>query len=282
VPNALTCEQLLRDASEYVDGQLSADRKRVFDAHAAACAPCMSVLNGLRNVVQLVSSPEAFELPAGFSQRLYSKLDEHLGAIERGETRKIPAGITEDSIPLGSHLIYFWENDNDFERGVSFLYPGLGKGDHCILFGHDEALARALNVLRAKGYDTDELINDKHLTVLRRHASADKTLAEIGAVVESAIQSGANAVRYLGNLGVGRDPLPAGEDDVVDLEERVSGMIAKYPAIVVCMYDVHKLSGHLIMRGGLQTHSLTVCSDGIHQNPYYVPGEDSGRPNQIQ
>ena len=85
-----------------------------------------------------------------------------------------------------------------------------------------------------------------------------------------------------GNLGVGRDPLPSGEDDVVDLEERVSGMIAKYPAIVVCMYDVHKLSGHLIMRGGLQTHSLTVCSDGIHRTPYYVPEDDSERRNHTQ
>ncbi len=281
MPKILTCEQVLKDVSDYVDGELSSNLQREMEAHFATCAPCKSVLDGLQNVVRLVGSPEGLELPAGVSRRLYSKLDGHLAGLHRGKKEKIPAGITDDSIPLGSHLIYFWENDNDFERGVSFLYPGLGKGDHCILFGHDEALAKALDVLRAKGYDPDDLRKNLQLTVLRRHASADQTLAEIGAVVEAALQSGANAIRYLGNLGVGREPLPAGENDVVDLEERVSNMIAQYPCVVVCMYDVHKLSGHLIMRGGLQTHSLTVCGEGIQSNPYYVPGRDSSRPHPI-
>jgi hypothetical protein len=31
---------------------------------------------------------------------------------------KIALGITEDEIALGSHLIRFWQNDEEFERGV--------------------------------------------------------------------------------------------------------------------------------------------------------------------
>jgi len=38
---------------------------------------------------------------------------------------------------------------------------------------------------------------------------------------------------------------------------------------VVCMYDIRTLSGRLILKGGLQTHHLAVCADGIHENPYF-------------
>jgi hypothetical protein len=31
---------------------------------------------------------------------------------------KIPLGITEDKVALGSHLIHFWQNEDEFERGV--------------------------------------------------------------------------------------------------------------------------------------------------------------------
>ncbi len=53
---------------------------------------------------------------------------------------KIPLGITDDEVPLGSHLIHFWQTDEEFERGVRFLELGIAdEFQHCVLFGHDEA-----------------------------------------------------------------------------------------------------------------------------------------------
>jgi len=34
---------------------------------------------------------------------------------------KIALDVTDDEVPLGSHLIHFWHNDAEFERGVRFL-----------------------------------------------------------------------------------------------------------------------------------------------------------------
>ena len=34
--------------------------------------------------------------------------------------RKIPLGITEDDVALGSHLVHFWQTDEEFESGVAF------------------------------------------------------------------------------------------------------------------------------------------------------------------
>lgn len=263
----LKCDDVRLEVSNYVEGTVPPSLRRRIERHIAQCAQCKSVLEGTRNVVALARDERTFPVPKSVSRRFYAKLNRHLG--ERSDPTAIPIGITHDLVPLGSHLIYFWENDSEFERGVRFLYPGLGTGEHCIIFGHDEALERVQRVLQLKGYDTDELIRNLDLTVLRRHASAKITLSDISDVADACLRTGATAVRFLGNLGMGRDPLPAGEDDVLELETKVSEMISRIPCVVVCMYDVRTVSGRLIMKGGLQTHRLAVCSEGVHVNPYF-------------
>ena len=184
---------------------------------------------------------------------------------------------------MGSHLIYFWEGEADFARGVRFLFPGLRSADeHCIAFGHDEALAKVQQVLRSNDFNTDQLIKDGRLTVLRRQSPAQGTVSDISAIIQAALRDGTKAIRFLGNLGMGRDPLPAGEDDVVSLENSVTTLLAQVPCVVVCMYDVQTLSGRMLLRGGLETHKLTVCADGIHDNPHYRPDVDPHIVNRVQ
>ncbi len=81
-------------------------------------------------------------------------------------------------------------------------------------------------------------------------------------------------VRFLGNLGLGQAPLPAGEDDVLELEAKADALVSKLPVIIVCMYDVRTLPGKLIIQGGLQTHGHIVCPSGARENPFYQ--HDSG------
>jgi DcmR-like sensory protein len=151
----------------------------------------------------------------------------------------------------------------------------LGRGEHCIIFGHDEAIEKVKSVLRTRGFDPDALIQKLQLTVLRRQSSAAGTLSDIADTVQAAVRAGASAVRFLGNLGMGRAALPAGENDVVDLECKVSSVIQGLPCVIVCMYDVSTLSGRLILNGGLKTHRLAVGSDGLRENPYYQPDPDT-------
>ena len=259
----LRCEEVLREISNYIDGVVTASLRRRMERHLAGCNPCTAILDGTRNVVKLAGDPRAFPMPEGASERLRSRLEQHLELI--------PLGICGDRVGLGSHLIYFWDDDEEFRRGVKFLNPGLGQGDHCIVFGHDEAIERVLASLVGDGFDTDRLIKDLQLTVLPRRKSAQQTLSDINDVVQAALRAGAKAVRFLGNLGMGRDPLPGGEDDVLDLECRATALISSLPCVIVCMYDVRTLSGKLILNGGLRSHHLAVCSTGLRENPYYSP-----------
>lgn len=183
---------------------------------------------------------------------------------------KIPLGITEDDVPLGTHLVHFWKTDEEFESGVRFLQLGIDHpSEYCILFGHDEANQRVLEILRRTCEDLDRLLQDGRLVILRRESSAPVTLAKIEDAFSAAVQKGATAIRYLGNLGMGRDPLPGrGADEVVELETDATLLALRYPCVILCMYDVKTVSGPLLLDAGFGTHPLTVWRDALHRNPH--------------
>lgn len=194
---------------------------------------------------------------------------------------KIPLGITDDEVALGSHLIHFWRTGEEFEHAVRFLELGMAnESEYCVLFGHDEANDRVLQILEKKGYDLDRLRREKRLVVLRREASASETLTNIETAFSTAVRKGAKAIRYLGNLGTGRAPLPGrGADELVELETGATALAFRYPCVIVCMYDVNTLSGHLLLTAGFGTHPLTVWRDALRQNPYYLEKEAPGHRN---
>jgi hypothetical protein len=184
---------------------------------------------------------------------------------------KIALGITDDDVPLGSHLIHFWRSDHEFTRGVRFLELGIAdESQYCVLFGHDEANQRVLEILRKAGHDLDRSLRQGRLVILRRESSASVTLANIEAAFSDAVRKGATAIRYLGNLGMGQAPLPGrGADEVVELESGATALALRYPCVIVCMYDTNTVSGRLVLDGGFGTHPLAVCRGALRHNPYY-------------
>jgi hypothetical protein len=79
---------------------------------------------------------------------------------------EIALGITNDQVALGSHLIHFWQNEEEFERGVRFLELGINnESEYCVLFGHDEANQRVLEVLRKKYPELDRVMQEGRLVI---------------------------------------------------------------------------------------------------------------------
>lgn len=198
-------------------------------------------------------------------------------------TDKIALGITEDKVVLGTHLIHFWQNDDEFERGVRFLELGIAdESQYSVLFGHDEANQRVLETLRKTGRDLDHVLREGRLVVLRRDSSASATLANIEAAFAAAVRKGAAAIRYLGNLGMGRAPLPGrGADEVIELENGATLLGRRFPCVIVCMYDVNTVSGRLLLNAGFGTHDLAVWGRALTQNAYCALHEEATRNYRV-
>jgi Putative zinc-finger len=70
----ISCVEVWREISNYLNEEISAEMRERMEAHFKVCAHCTAVLDGTRNVVELIGDGRVFPVPDGFSKRLYKKL----------------------------------------------------------------------------------------------------------------------------------------------------------------------------------------------------------------
>jgi hypothetical protein len=71
----ISCIEVWREISNYLEGEVDAELRARLEAHFKVCKHCTAILDGTRNVVELIADGEAFEVPAGFGERLFKKLE---------------------------------------------------------------------------------------------------------------------------------------------------------------------------------------------------------------
>lgn len=72
--SAVNCEQVWKEISNYIEGDVEPGLRAVMDEHFSTCKRCTSVLEGTRNVVQLYCDERMIEVPAGYGRRLERRL----------------------------------------------------------------------------------------------------------------------------------------------------------------------------------------------------------------
>jgi MEDS: MEthanogen/methylotroph, DcmR Sensory domain len=193
---------------------------------------------------------------------------------------QIPLGITDDQVALGSHLIHFWQNEEEFERGVRFLEPGIeNESQYCVLIGHDEANQRVLEVLRKTCSDLDRVLREGRLIIVGRESSASAMLTNIDAAFAAVVRKGATVIRCLGTFGKGEAP-GRGAYEQIELENGATALARRYPCVFVCMFDINEMSGWLVLNAGFGSHLLVVSKDALRQSPYFAPDENALRARQ--
>jgi len=72
------CEDVWREMSSYIEGELDPDRHAALEEHIGECKRCTAVLAGTLNIVALYGDERMCEVPLGFSQRLQQRLEENM------------------------------------------------------------------------------------------------------------------------------------------------------------------------------------------------------------
>ena len=83
---SLSCEEVWRQISDYIDDDVAPGTRRLLEAHFAQCRHCAALVDSVHNVVVLIADERVFTLPAGFSERLRRRLDSEISAKQSGET----------------------------------------------------------------------------------------------------------------------------------------------------------------------------------------------------
>ena len=71
----IDCKHVWNHISDYLDATLSEQTRSIVQKHLEHCEICSAVLDSTRNILILVADDRVFELPVGFSERLYARID---------------------------------------------------------------------------------------------------------------------------------------------------------------------------------------------------------------
>jgi len=74
----VSCEQVWREVSNYLEGDVSPELRAAMEEHLRGCKRCAAVVDGARNLIQIYGDERMFEMPLGFSQRLHRRLEENM------------------------------------------------------------------------------------------------------------------------------------------------------------------------------------------------------------
>lgn len=74
----VTCEQVLQELSNFIDGDIDPSLRAEIEAHLRTCHRCSVLHDSLRKVMVIVADERTFEIPVGYSERLHAFIDQHL------------------------------------------------------------------------------------------------------------------------------------------------------------------------------------------------------------
>jgi hypothetical protein len=100
----------------------------------------------------------------------------------------------------------------------------------------------------------------------------DKMLKNVDYLTGTGRDAGFHRLRIMGNMGWVFNDIP-GVADILEYEAEVNEVLERNKQPAVCVYDISKLSGALMM-DLLRTHPLTLIGGVVQENPFFTPPEE--------
>jgi len=75
----LNCKGVIREISNYIDGELDSTVKQELERHLAHCEDCTMILDQTRKSIEILCDSQPVVLPADIQNRLHEALRARLG-----------------------------------------------------------------------------------------------------------------------------------------------------------------------------------------------------------
>lgn len=106
----------------------------------------------------------------------------------------------------------------------------------------------------------------------------ERMMSSLEALIRDHAATGRPPMRLVGQMGW-VFASPPGIEQLVAYEASVNEVLNRGKTPTVCVYDVRRLSGSMMM-DLLRAHPLTVMNGVLHENPFYTPAEEMLRDIQ--
>ncbi len=184
----------------------------------------------------------------------------------------------------GTHLegfhfcAFFNSKDEEYEVLASFYKEAVDQGEknmHIVDANYaEEHKAR----LTAAGIDAHECEACGQLEVVPwQQAYLDESgvfdkermLAVVDHLTSTGRDAGFSRLRIMGNMDWALSDPPVAET-LIEYEAAVNDVLARNRQPAVCVYDIAKLTGGMMM-DLLRTHPMTLIGGVVQENPFYTP-----------
>ena len=262
----MRCGQVDELLGAYVLKALPDREGSIVEEHLASCARHASALQEMaRSTSLLTPLAKPREPPPKLRNRV-------LSAIRAGSaTPTVSLGWRSESLPVGSHVCAFHSGDEQLKEMMGFIRTGLDEAaTFGVVFGDRGRFNTLLGWLR-DGYNgpLDSLLKRGKMALIEAAPRVEQLEEQIGERLDRAMREGYDTIRFLGFIGWNQPGWPD-LDALVEFESKVNQVVRAYPAVIVCTYDMLRLPGLSLVRGGLQQHPITVLGTQLlENNPYY-------------
>ncbi|WP_119156679.1 MEDS domain-containing protein [Caldimonas tepidiphila] len=185
----------------------------------------------------------------------------------------------KDVTPYNHVCAFFDSRQEEYEILAPFSKDGLENGEKAIHIVDPARIQEHLQQLKEHGIDSHGCHSCGQLDVLSWDDvylsdgtfNQDRMVGAIDSVLEAGRAAGFPKVRLWANMGWTLKGCP-GTDEVMEFESRVNEVLSRSRQLAICVYDMSKISGALMM-DILRSHPLTLIGNVIHENPFYTPPE---------
>ncbi len=152
-----------------------------------------------------------------------------------------------------------------FERGEKLFHVVDGRHRHDHLCACEDA---GIDVDACERAGQLEVRTWEEAYLLDGHFDGDRMIRILTELLESN-RATHTRMRLMGNMEWALETVP-GVTDIIEYETKLNFITAKYPDPIVCVYDLNRHSGSVVM-DVLRTHPMVIIGGVLQENPLYVP-----------
>ncbi len=176
-----------------------------------------------------------------------SDLEQFMGAKDGRPDTSAGALVGGEAIPLRTHLACFYsEEPGRYRYSVPFIVDGLRNGQPTFLVCAGDVLDGYLATLR-------EAMADSHSSLAELRVVSESSMTAAGFIayfereLSQLVSGQPSTIRIAGEM-VSVADMVASLEDMMLFEEAWNLLVRRYPAVVLCQYDVRAFDGPSILR----------------------------------
>jgi hypothetical protein len=176
------------------------------------------------------------------------------------------------------HVCAFFSSDEETYRVLlPFIADGLSAGQKGIYIVREDRRETHLERLSGTGIDVQLACANGQLEL---RSNVETYLADgkfdgdrmVAAFEEMASEAGRPIHRIVCEMDWATER-PSLIEEVIRFEARVNDVWSRHDDVVICIYDLAKVSGDLLI-DIMRTHPLVLLGDTLHQNPFFIPPDE--------